>query len=415
MYNENTEIGVQQPHCRSENNSLETDEINLLDVLLVLLKYKKMILVICVVTFIGMCGITLRMPNVYTATTRIFPPQENKAGLSASLGGMSDLAALAGISVGSSTGELFVGMLKSRTVADTIIDEFKLMEVYKIKNRVETYSALNGHIDITLGRDDGIISISVEDKDPKLSAAIANRYVDELKRLNVRLNLNAAGRERVFLEKRLTLAKQELVHAEEELKVFQEVNKAIRIDDQANAIIEAIATLRAEITSKEVDLGVLLSYQTEQNPQVKALKEAITQLKLQMKGLEEESPSGNTSTTDIFITTSKMPELALQYARLLREFKIQEAIFELLTKQYEMAKVNEARDTSILQVLDEAVVPDVKSGPSRAKIVISVTFVIGVISILMAFLREFAERISENDPVRWGKIKAAVSFRNNIN
>ena len=412
MDSENTEIGSQKQQYRSANPCPEADEINLIDVLLVLLKYKKMILVACMVTFIGMCGITLLMPNEYTANARILPPQETKGGLSAALGGMSDLAALAGVSVGSSTSELYVGMLKSRAVADPIIDEFKLMEVYKTKSRMGTYSAFKDHVEITRGKDDSIISINVGDKDPKRSAAIANRLVDELKKLNVRLNLNTAGRERVFLETRLAMAKQELASAEENLKAFQEANKAIRIDDQANAIINAIAALRAEITSKEVELGVLLSFQTDQNPQVKALKEAILQLKKQMKRLEENS-SEKLQTEDIFIATSQVPELSLQYVRLLREFKIQEAIFELLTKQYEMAKLNEARDTSTIQILDAAVIPDRKSKPNRSTMVILATFVMGFISVFIAFIREFTGKIAEEDPVRWGKIKTAISFRKN--
>ncbi len=386
------------------------DEINLLDYLLVLARNWRMIALVCIATFILSCGATLLMPNIYTSTARILPPTESKGGLSSMLGGMSDLAALAGVSVGGSSGELYVGMLKSRTVSDAIIDEFNLMEVYEQEYRVKTHAALDEHVTISLGKDDGIVSISVEDEDPERAASIANTYVEELKKLNVSLNLSSAGRERLFLENRLKMVKADLLAAEENLKDFQEKNRAISIDDQATAIIEAISQLKGELASREVELGVLLSYQTEQNPQVKSLREGVAQLKEQIRKLER-SPAGKKITDDIFIATSDVPELGIQYARVLRDFKVQETLFELLTKQYEIAKINEAKDTSTIQVLDEGAVPDRKSKPKRSLIVLLATFVVGFMAVLFAFVREYSQKMPDEDRGRWEEIKSAMRLR----
>ncbi len=385
------------------------DEINLLEYLLVIVKHKKMISLTCLVTFILTCGITLLMPNIYTSTARILPPQDDTGGLSSMLGGMSGLAALAGVSVGGGSGELYVGMMKSRSIEDVIIDKFNLMEVYDQEYRVKTYVALEKAVSISIGKGDGIIAVTVEDKDPQRAAAMANSYVDELQKLNVKLNLSNAGRERLFLEERLTQVKSDLLAAEESLKEFQEKNKAIRIDAQASAIIEAIAQLKGELASKEVELGVLLSSQTDQNPQVMALREGIAQIKEQIARLER-SPEGKKVSDDIFMATSDVPELGVQYARLLREFKVQETLYELLTKQYEVAKINEAKNTSSIQVLDEGMVPDKKVKPKRALIVILATFVVGFFALLYAFIREYGQRMSSEDRQLWSEIKQQAKF-----
>ncbi len=386
------------------------DEINLLEYLLVIVKHKKMIFLTCLVTFILTCGITLLMPNIYTSTARILPPQNDKGGLSSMLGSVSNIAALAGLSVGSGSGELYVGMLKSRSIADVIIDKFDLMKIYDQKYRVETYKILNDAVNFSVGKDDGIITVTAEDEDPKRAADIANTYIEELKKLNIKINLNNAGRERLFLEERLAVVQNDLSKAEDALKDFQEKNKAIRIDAQASAIIDAFATLKGVLASKEVELGVLRSSQTDQNPQVKALREEITQIREQISQLEQ-SHDGKTSSADIFLATSEVPELGIQYARLLRDLKVQETLYELVTKQYEMAKISEAKNTSTIQVLDAAMVPDKKSKPRRSIIVLAATFAMGFFALIFAFIREYGQRMNKEDSFLWQQIKENISFK----
>lgn len=411
--------GSSQPRGSRETLNVEPrtlnpgsdDEINLLDYVLVILKHKYLILGATAAAFAVTCGLTLLKTNIYTATARILPPQEAKGGLGAGLlGTLGDLSALGGFSVGASPGDLYVGMLQSRTVADAIIDRFDLMRVYGKEYRVQMYDIFAKLAEISLGKKDGIITISVDDEDPARAAAIANAYVEELKKLNIQLNLSSAGRERLFLEERLTVAKAELARAEENLQRFQEQNKAIRIDAQASAIIDAISKLRGELASKEVDLGVLLSYQTEQSAQVKAVREAIAQLADQIRKLEQ-SPTDGRGSDDIFLVTAAVPELGVQYARHLREFKVQEAIYEMLTKQFEAAKINEARNTSTIQVLDDAAVPDKKSKPRRSLIVLVTTFVAFLLSVLSTFVLEGLRSLTGGDRDRLDAIKAQLRLR----
>lgn len=393
-----------------QGEGFDDDEINLLDLLLVLARNWKMLVGTCAATFILACLYTLTLPNIFTATARILPPHQEKGGLGGMLGGMGDLAALAGVNVGGSSGDLYVGMLKSRTIADAVIDQFDLMMVYDKNYRSEMYTQLNGLVRVSLGKADGIITLSVDDEDPQRAAALANAFVEELKKLNVRLNLSTAGRERQFLEERLAVVGRDLAQAEDNLKRFQEEHKAIKLDEQAKSLIEAISRLKGELASKEVELGVLRSYQTEQNPQVRALRESISQIREQIRRLEQ-SPGGQQVTEDIFFVTSEVPELGLQFARLMRDYKVQETLFELLTKQYEVAKISEAKNTSTLQVLDDAFAPDRKSKPKRALMVLVATFAAGFLAMLVAFVREFGRNMNDEDRQRWEQIKASLRLR----
>ena len=171
-----------------------------------------------------------------------------------------------------------------------------------------------------------------------------------------------------------------------------------------SVIIEAIASLKGELAGKEVELGVLLSSQTEQNPQVRALREGIAQLKEQLARLVR-IPEDKKVTEDIFLSTSEVPELGIQYARLLRDFKVQETLFELLTQQHEMAKITEAKNTSTIQVLDAGVAADKKSKPARALIVLLATFVVGFLAVLYAFIREYGQQMGDGDRQLWSEIK----------
>lgn len=389
---------------------IDDGAINLLDLLLVLVRRKKLILLVCGATFVLACGVTLLMPNVYTATARIMPPQQEKVGLSAMLSGMSDLAALAGLSLGSGSSSLYVGMLQSRSVADAVIDRLDLMRVYEWKTRAAAYKALKGQVRFTIGKGDGIIAVSADEKDPELAAALANAYVEELKKLNLQISLDSVGLQKGFLEDRIKVVRQDLAKAEDALKEFQTTHKAIRIDAQATAIIEAIAKLKGELASREVELGVLRSYQTEQNPQVKAVRESIAQIREQIQQLEK-SPDGQKAAGDIFIATSEVPEIGVQYARLLRDFKVQETLFELLTRQFEIAKIEAAKNISPIQVLDPAAAPDMKSKPRRSLIVLLATLVAGFLTVIGIFLFEYGRRMSDDDRRRWEAVKQALRLR----
>ena len=285
---------------------MDEKEINLFDYLLVLARHKKLIFGLGLAGFFLALAIALLLPNIYTATARILPP-ENTDGVGSMLAEHSALAALAGVSLGgNNTADLYVGMLTSRTISDRIIERFDLMKVYDLDSRTKAREKLGKNVNIIPGRADHIISLSFNDRDPQRAAAIANAYVEELKKLNVQLNLNRAGRERQFLEERLTAVKTDLRNAEDALTQFQKENKAIKLDEQAKSTIDAIARLKGELAKREVDLGVLLSAETERNPQVRAQRESITQLQEQLRMLEQ-TPTAQKVSGDIFIPTSEMP------------------------------------------------------------------------------------------------------------
>jgi uncharacterized protein involved in exopolysaccharide biosynthesis len=391
-------------------SQVSEDEINLLSVLLVLAKYKKMIVVTCIAIFLLSCGVTLLMPNIYTATIRILPPDQDNNRLSNVLGAVSGIASLVGVSGRGSSADLYVGMLHSRTIADAVIDRFHLQEAYQSKTRQGTYDALSQRVNIELGKKDNIIAISVEDEEPERSAAIANTFVEELKRLTVGLNLSDIERERSFLDARLVEVHKDLETAENHLRDFQKEHDAIRLDDQATAMIDAIAKLKGELTSREILVSAMLTSRTKRNPEVQAVLEEISQIKKQMLKLGSSS-SSDPAARDIFFPTTEVPDLQVQYGRLLRDLKIQEALFELLTKQDEMAKINQAREVSSLQVLDRAVPPDRKSRPRRSLLVLGVTGLAFVLSVLLAFALESAQRMSPAQRKRWQEIGSLLRFK----
>ncbi len=385
---------------------VEEQEINLLELLQVIARRKMVIVRLCGTAALLAAIYSLILPNIYTATSKVLPPQkESGGGLAALLGQAGGLAALAGGSLGAgNSSDLYIGILKSRSVADAVIKRLDLAKEFKSKSADDARKDLEGAVKIQAGKD-GIISVAASNKDPQLAARLANTMVEELGRKSVQLNLSKAGTERVFLEKRLELVKVDLKRAEEELKHFAEMNKTIKVDDQAKVSIESIARMRAEIVSKEVQLASMRSFQTDESQEVKILQAAIGKLRAQLGTLAGGGRSGDT-----ILNVGSVPKLGLEYARKLRELKIQEAIFEQLTKQYEMAKLTEAKDSSSLQVLDEAVVPHKKSKPKRSLIVLLTTVTSFFVALFAVFVQEYFAKMPVEDRQRWQEIKSALAF-----
>ena len=380
-------------------------EINLLALVQILLKNKMLIIKICAVSVVLSVVYSLMLPNRYSATARILPPQKESGGLSGILGQAGGLVGLATGGLGGGS-DLYLGILKSRSVGDAVIRKLDLMKVYKTKTLEDTRGPLDQAVKALAGKDN-IISITAEDKDPKRAALLANTFVDELGRTTVRLNLTKAGTERLFLEKRLDLVKTDLKNAEEDLKTFAQNHKIVQVDSQARASIEGIARLKGELASKEVQLAVLRSTRTEQSEEVKGVETAIGRLKSEIQQL-----SGNSTGGEGIPSVGSVPSVGLEFSRKTRELKTQEAILEQLTKQYEVAKVNEAKDSSAFQVLDEAVVSLKKSKPKRSLIVILSTLSAFFGSILFVFLREYLSGLPDDDKKALANLKKlALSFK----
>lgn len=362
----------------------------------VVLSRRRMIIIITTIFFFLSIIISLAMPRIYRATTKILPPQQDTGLMGALMGSMGGMGALAGDFLGKgSPADMYVSILGSEAVSDAIIDHFKLMEVYDTKYRTDTYKILDKQVDISAGKKDGIISISVEDEDPKRAADMANAYVDEFSKLTVKLNISGAGKNRLFYEERLAKAKTDLSQAEDKLKIFQSKNKALDIIEQAKVTIAGVAQLQAQLAMQEVQLQTLRNQFTDSSQEVKNLKVAIVNLKSQIARLE--GNSGGSSIPSV----GSVPALGQEYLRLMREFKVQEAVVELLTKQYEMAKLSELKDVSTVQVIQKARVPDKKIKPKRFILIAIVTAFSFFLAVPLAFLLDFIDKLTEERKALW--------------
>jgi capsule polysaccharide export protein KpsE/RkpR len=343
--------------------------------------------------------ISLFIPNRYTATTTLLPPQQQQSlssALAAQFGGAGMLGAIAGKDLGiKDPNDLYIGMLKSRVVADSLISKFDLMKVYGEKRVSDARKRLQGASDIQSGKD-GIITVSVEDKDGKRAADVANAYVEELRRLTSTLAITEAGQRRLFFEQQLQRAKNDLSNAEAALKETQQRTGLIQLDGQAKAIIDSVASVRAQIAAKEVQLKAMQSFATEQSPDLVVLRQELIGLRTQLSKLEGQQNAGG---GDIQVPTGRVPEAGLEYARRLRDVKYNEAIFELLAKQFEAARLDEARQGAVVQVVDPAVRPDRKSSPKRTLIVAMAMLLALFCAILWVLVSEALARV-QNDPTR---------------
>lgn len=379
--------------------------INVLDYLEVLVTRKRLIISTSSVAFILSVIISFSLPKIYSSTTMILPPQTDQSLMGMMMGQMGGggLANLAGDLLGSgSPADMYVSILNSNTISDDIIDRFRLMDVYDEKYRLDTYKTLSKNVDISAGKKDGIISITVNDKDPKRAAAIANAYVEELEKLTINLNTTSSGQNKSFYEERLSKAKIDLAITEDALKAFQSKNKMVSVPDQAAATIGGIAQIKAQLVDQEMQLAVLRHQFTDSSAEVANAKASIVNLKSQLAHLEGNGSSG------AIPGVGTVPELQEQYLRLMRNFKVQEALVELLTKQYEINKISAAKDIASIQVIQKAQIPDKKSKPKRSLIIIAFTFAAAFSAVIWAFLQEFWSRMPTEDHERWDRIKFQI-------
>ncbi len=385
-------------HSSTSQQSAPT--VRILDYLAILFRHRRLIAGFTLSATILSIIVVLLLPSIYTAKAMILPMEDDKGVMGAMFGQLGGLAGIAGSGLGGPTkADLYMTMLRSETVKDPLIDRFKLMEVYKEKLRVNTYAALDKNVIITTGKKDGVITIAVNDKNPKRAAEMANTYVEELGKLAVRLNMTSAGKNRIYLEERISAARADLTKAEDALKIFQSKNKAVSVTDQAKATIEGVAQLRAQLAAQEVQLSTFLRQFTESSQEVKTTKTMVANLRAQIGKLE--GMGGGSSSIP---SVGSMPQLGQEYLRLMRDFKIQEMLVELLTKQYEVTKLSEAKDVSPFQILQVAKVPERKSKPARSKVVIKTMIFSLFVSCCLAFAMERVSKMSEPERVRWKSI-----------
>ncbi len=375
------------------NDSAEPadDEVSLLDLLIVLAKHKRLVLGLSAAAAVVSAAISLLLPNIYTGTTKVLPPQQTQS-TSAVLAQLGSLAGLAGGAVAAglkNPNDLYVGMLKSRTVADNLIQRFDLNKLYDKKYPSETRKQLEKETTIVAGKD-GIITIEVEDRDPKRAADLANAYVDELFKLTTVLAVTEASQRRLFFERQLDLARVNLVKAETEARKALEQGGLAAVDVQGRSAVETAARLRAQISVKEVQIGAMRTFASEGNPELKLAQQEIEVMKRELAKSEGTTP--NKTARSAARENSGIDNLGL-----LRDVKYYETMYGLLAQQYESAKIDEAKDSAIIQVMDKAIEPDRRSKPKRTLIVVLSALVAGLLSVLLAFVLE-AMANAKSDP-----------------
>lgn len=398
----------------SENSVLNTlpipDEegVHLLELAAILARHKILIIASTVLIGGGALLASTLMTPLFQSTAKILPPQQQSNGMAAVLGQLGGLAGAAGGLAGLKTpNDLFVGLLESRTIADKLIARFKLRERYG-KTMEGARDSLAASTEINVSKKDGMIAISFLDREPQFAADVANAYVEELATLTQSMALTEASQRRLFFEKQLVEAKEQLASAEVGLRGTQEKTGLIQPEAQVQAIIGNAAQLKGTIAAKEVQINAMRTYASPQNPELVRAVEELHSLQGQLGKLER---SGGGGDGNFMIPTGRLPEVGVEYIRGARNVKYSETIFELLAKQYELAKIDEAKNASLIQMLDKAIPAEDKFKPRRSLIVLGGVVVGFVLGVLLALLKSAygSSRQTALGQARWQRLRTAIT------
>jgi uncharacterized protein involved in exopolysaccharide biosynthesis len=385
----------------SEN--LTVREVNVIDLMIVIAKYKKLIFGLPLLFAVIAAAYSLAMPNVYMASTKLLPPQQAQSGASmllSQLGGAGSLAA--GMTGLKNPGDVYVGMLKSRTIADRLIARFDLKKHYKIESSEKARKHLADSTAVTLGKD-GLMTVDVYDRDKQLAPQLANAYVDELTKLTKVIAVTEASKRRLFFEQQLEQAKNDLTTAEASLKGVLDTRGVISVDVESRGIIETVGRIRAQISAKEIQLNSLKPFVTENNARYRQVEEELNSLRVELARLENGRGEGSSQTKG---------HEGLNSIKLLRDVKYYQMLYELLAKQYEVARLDEAKDSSVIQVLDPAVEPERKAKPSRSFIVVVAALVGLFLALIAAFGREAGQHALRKPQfsAKWSELRSYMRF-----
>ena len=375
-------------------------EVSLIDVL-TQLAYRKWLIakVTGVAVLIGLV-LCFVLPVRYTSTTKIMPPQQTQSTASLMMnqltgGAGGSLAALAGGGLGlKNPNDIYVGLLTSRPVADAIILKFNLAKEYHAKDMSSARKELGGDT-VVASEKNGFISVSVTDKDRKRVAEMANAYTDELRILTQSLAVTEASQRRLFYEDQLKQAKDALVAAELAFQQVQQQKGLVQLDAQAKAMIESLAALRAKVAAKQVDVQALRSYSTEQNPDVQLAERELASLQAEESRLEQNNHSPGIAGLGL----GNVPAAGLDYLRAAHELAYQQALYDMLMKQYDAAKLDEAKEAAIIQVVEPAIEPDRRSSPKRVVIMVLSTMG-GLFGGCALALLLWWKKLVQSDPAR---------------
>lgn len=387
-------------------------EFDLLDLLLAIAERKSTIILATLIGGLLTTGLVLLMHPVFTAKAVVLPPQQGQssAGLLTQLGNLASLTGLGSSGGVKDPNDLYMAVLQSNTVEDGLIKRLNLLAAYKTKTLSRARAKLTANSKF-VSEKGGMISITVKDEDPHRAAQIANAYVDELHNINSRLIIGEAAVRRNFFSQQLALEKDRLTDAEIALQQTEERTGAISPIGQTGVVISQVASLQAQIIGREVQLDALRTSSTDQNPDVIRLNNEIAGLREQMSGLE--SVQKGRKPGDISLSSRSLPEYQVAYLRKQREVQYHTMIFDLIARQFEAARLDEARASPLIQVLDPAEPPERKSGPFRALwtlVGLILGFIFGCTRVIGSYVRGRVVADPDN-AARLAQFRRALSFR----
>ena len=385
----------------------DESETTFLDLLLVIARRKRLIFLTTLAGALLSIAFCLIVPSRYTGVAKILPPQQGQANSVSILGQLGALAGGASSALGlKNPNDIYIAMLKSKRIANRLIDRFKLMKLYDAKYYVDAQKELEDNAKIATSKD-GIISISVEDTDPKRAAAMANAYIEELENLTLHLATTEASRRRLFFEKRLREAKDHLAQAEQTLQKYREENKILSPELQGSLTVSAAASLRAQISAKEIQIESLSGFATEQNADLIRLRREVAALKNELAKTQDRNEEG-----DVLLSLGKAPGISIEYVRLIREMKYNETLFEILAKQYEIARLDEAKNATLIQVMEQATPPERRSFPKRGAIASLATIASFFLALALAFVVEGMQRAVRGpaEQEKWAQLRRLLPF-----
>lgn len=367
-------------HASDPAAAEDSDEIDLLDLLQVVAENLRLLVLAPLAAGLIALGISFLITPTFTATTVFLPPQQQQSAAAVLLQSLGSLGGIAGSAAGlKNPNDQFVSFLKSRSVQNKLIENFKLQDRYESKLLSDARKALDNNVRITSGKD-GLISVEVDDHDPILAAQLANSHVSQLDKLMERLAVTEAQQRRVFFEAQLLNVKEKLTNAELALRASGVNSTALKSNPQV--AVEAVARIQAEISAHEIKLSAMRSYLADSAPTLRQALTELVALRSQLSKLEK---------------TNDLPSLTgSDYVARFRDFKYYETLFELFAKQFELAKVDEAREGTLVQVVDVAEPPERKSRPKRALIAIITSLTTAMLLVLFLFLKVGMVKLASN-------------------
>ena len=387
-----TEIQPEAIVNQGNDSSRADTEVWVLDLLVLLLERKRFFVRLVLGAAVLATAVAFLLPVRYEAKIVLLPPPQNSsigAALLGQIGNLGSLGGLASLAGGGfnlkSPADMYVSLLTSRTVEDAMIQRFGLMKEYREKRMSETRKEFERRTTAVAGTKDGLIRLTLEDGDPKRAAEMANGYVEEFRKLSASLAITEAARRRLFFEQQVQQARDALTHAEEAMTKTQQSTGVLQIDSQARSLIESAAILRAQVVAKQVQIESMRSFATDDNPGLILAKQELAALRSQLDRL---AGSQQDAGSDINLSKGRVTQSGMEYLRRYRDLKYQETVFELLARQFEIAKLDEAREGSIIQVVDAAVPPDKKSSPHRVLIMIAGTILGFLVAVFWLLLRK---------------------------